>query len=192
MSYLDEVRGSLDVIRRAGNQDVLVLHCISNYPAAAADANLRAMQTMADEFHVPVGFSDHTDGSAVALAAVALGACVIEKHLTLDRKLPGPDHKASMEPREFKSLIADIRKVESSLGNGIKQPAASEADTRSVARRSLVAATTLESGTVLTTAMLSAKRPGTGIAPSAITQVVGKKLTRRLAANEMIKWSDLL
>ena len=168
-----------------------MLHCISNYPAAAADANLRALQTMSDEFQVPVGFSDHTDGSAVALAAVALGACVIEKHLTLDRNLPGPDHKASMEPREFKSLIADIRRVESSLGSGIKQPAASEADTRSVARRSLVAATTLESGTLLTTAMLNAKRPGTGIAPSAIAEVVGKKLTRRLAANEMIKWSDL-
>lgn len=191
MSYLDEVRGSLKVIQRAGNSDVIVLHCVSNYPAAPADANLHAMQTMAAEFQIPVGFSDHTAGSAVAIAAAALGACVIEKHLTLDRNLPGPDHKASLEPREFKVLVDSIRAVEASLGNGVKQPAASEADTRNVARRSLVAARTLEAGTVLERAMLNEKRPGTGIAPNSIDDVVGRKLARRVELNEMIMWSDL-
>jgi N-acetylneuraminate synthase/N,N'-diacetyllegionaminate synthase len=191
MSDLDEVRGSLNVIQRAGNPDVIVLHCVSNYPAAAADANLRALQTMADEFQLPVGFSDHTEGYAVAIAAVALGACVIEKHLTLDRNLPGPDHKASLEAQEFKVLVDSIRAVESSLGNGVKQPAASETDTRNIARRSLVAARTLEAGTTLEPAMLVEKRPGTGIAPSAIDKVIGKRLTRRLEPNEMIRWSDL-
>src|ERR1041385_8491259 len=125
MSYLDEVSASLDVIRGAGNTEVIVMHCVSNYPAAPADANLRAMQTMAAGLQAPVGFSDHTEGSTVALAAVALGACLIEKHLTLDRNLPGPDHRASLEPNEFKALVAEIRKAESSLGDGVKAPAAS-------------------------------------------------------------------
>lgn len=191
MSYLDEVRGSLEVIHGAHNSEVIVMHCVSNYPAAAADANLRAMQTMTDELQVPVGFSDHTEGSAVALAAVALGACLIEKHLTLDRNLPGPDHRASLEPDQFKSLVAGIRRVESSLGNGLKEPAASEKDTRNVARRSLVAAMTLDAGTILETAMLSEKRPGTGIPPSALSAVVGRKLARKVEPNEMISWSDL-
>jgi N-acetylneuraminate synthase len=192
MSYLEEVRGSLEVVRAANNPDAIVLHCVSNYPAADTDANLRAMQTMADELDVPVGFSDHTEGSAIALAAVALGARVIEKHLTLDRNLPGPDHQASLEPGQFKSLVADIRRVESSLGHGTKEPAASESNTRNVARRSLVAAMTLEAGTILNADMLREKRPGTGISPSALSEVVGKKLARRIEPNEMISWKDLL
>ena len=191
MSYLDEVIASLEVIRAAGNTEVIALHCVSNYPAAAADANLRAMETMAAELQVPVGFSDHTEGSTVTLAAVALGACVIEKHLTLDRNLPGPDHRASLAPDEFKALVAEIRKTESSLGSGVKEPAASEANTRSVARRSLVAATALAAGTVLQAEMLCEKRPGTGIPPSSASEVIGKKLARKLEPNEMILWGDL-
>lgn len=191
MSYLDEVSASVEVIRGAGNDEIIALHCVSNYPAAAVDANLRAMQTMAAKLQVPIGFSDHTEGSTVALAAVALGACVIEKHLTLDRNLPGPDHRASLEPNEFKALVADIRKVESSLGGGVKAPAASEANTRDVARRSLVAAMGLEAGTVLQAEMLCEKRPGTGIPPSSAGEVIGKTLGRKLARNEMILWDDL-
>ena len=191
MAYMSEVADALKAIRAAGNPRVILLHCVSNYPAAAADANLRALRSMMDEFQLPVGFSDHTEGPVVALAAVALGACVIEKHLTLDRKLPGPDHQASLEPNEFRSFVSDIRRVESALGNGVKEPAQSESDTRNVARRSLVAAVGLEEGTLLTADMLNEKRPGTGIPPSAIGQVIGKKLRRRIEPNEMLSWSDL-
>ncbi len=192
MSYLDEVSAAVEVIREAGNPEIIALHCVSNYPAAPADANLRAMQTMAAKLQVPIGFSDHTEGFTVALAAVALGACLIEKHLTLDRNLPGPDHRASLEPGELKALVTEIRKVESSLGGGVKAPAESEANTRSVARRSLVAATALAADTVLQADMLCEKRPGTGIPPSSAAEVIGKKLTRKLERNEMILWDDLL
>lgn len=192
MSYLSEVAESVNVIRGAGNHQIMLLHCVSNYPAAPADANLRAIQTMMDEFQVPVGFSDHTAGSIVAVAAVASGACMIEKHLTLDRNLSGPDHKASLEPHQFQSFVSDIRAVESSLGSGRKEPAASESNTRSVARRSLVAGRSLEKGTLLQRDMLNQKRPGTGIPPNQMDAVLGKTLARNLEPNEMILWSDLL
>jgi len=191
MSYLSEVAQALKVIRDAGNHETILLHCVSNYPAAASDVNLRAMKTMADEFQVPVGFSDHTAGTNVAIAAVALGASVIEKHLTLDKNLPGPDHRASLEPEEFKALVEGIRAVESALGNGDKEPAASESDTRRVARRSLVSANPLDEGTILRSEMLSEMRPGTGISPSAIGDVLGRRLRRKLESGELLSWSDL-
>ncbi len=191
MSYLKEVEQALQVIRDAGNNETILLHCISNYPAAAADANLRAMKTMADQFQVPIGFSDHTAGTTVAIAAVALGASAIEKHLTLDKNLPGPDHRASLEPTEFKELVESIRTVESALGNGDKKPAVSESDTRRVARRSLVSANALNEGTVLQPHMLNEMRPGTGIPPSSIGEVLGRILKRKLEPGELLSWSDL-
>lgn len=191
MSYLGEVEQALKVIRDAGNNEIILLHCVSNYPAAPADANLRAMRTMADEFKVPVGFSDHTAGTTVAIAAVALGASVIEKHLTMDKNLPGPDHRASLEPQEFRALVEAIRTTESALGNGNKTPAASESDTRRVARRSLASASVLDEGTVLQSHMLNEMRPGTGISPSSIGEVVGRRLKRKLESGELLSWSDL-
>ena len=152
MKWDDAVR----TIREAGNQDFALLHCVSNYPADPADANLRAMQTMATAFNVPVGFSDHTNGTEVAVAAVAMGACVIEKHFTLDRTLPGPDHLASLEPDELKLLVRQIRAAELALGDGFKRCAESEQNTRDVARKSLVATQALVAGTVLTEELVTA------------------------------------
>jgi len=175
MSYLGEVETALRIIVQAGNPQVILLHCVSNYPAAAADVNLRAMDTMARAFQLPVGYSDHTNGLEVALAAVALGACVIEKHFTLDRGLPGPDHKASVEPEELAALVHGVRIVEAAIGDGRKQPSPNEIDTAEVARKSLVAAKDIDKGTVLTVESLAVKRPGTGLPPAMRDQVVGRK-----------------
>jgi N,N'-diacetyllegionaminate synthase len=175
MSYLAEVEQALRVIYASGNSKVILLQCVSNYPADPADTNLRAMQTMATAFGVPVGYSDHTLGIEVALAAVALGACVVEKHFTLDRTLCGPDHGASVEPEELYALVRGIRTVEAALGNGRKEPAVSEANTETVARRSLVAASDIPSMTVLTEQHIAIKRPGTGLPPGMCKYLIGKK-----------------
>ncbi len=174
MSNMDEVKEVTGVVRAEGNDQLILLQCVTNYPADPADVNLRAMQTMAEALNVPVGFSDHTLGIEVSLAAVALGACVIEKHFTLDRNLPGPDHRASLEPRELESLVHGIRRVEAALGDGIKTPTASEASNAAVARRSLVAARDIKAGTVITAELTACKRPGTGLPPKMLDHVVGK------------------
>ena len=191
MSDLEEVRVAVEVIRAAGNPELALLHCVSNYPAQPASSNLRAMETMQSKLGVPVGLSDHTLGIEVALAAVALGACILEKHFTLDRDLPGPDHKASLAPAELKSLVAGIRTVESALGDGIKQPADEERDTRSVARRSLVAARDLPAGSVLTEDAIAILRPGTGLPPASRTKVLGKRVRAAVAAGTPLT-ADLL
>jgi len=136
MSYLSEVDEAVRIIQDAGNEQLILLHCVSNYPADPSDVNLHAMETMRKAFAVPIGYSDHTLGIEIPIAAVAMGACVIEKHFTLDRQLPGPDHRASLEPPELKAMVDGIRKVEQALGDGRKMPASSEEDTRRVARRS--------------------------------------------------------
>ena len=171
MSDMDEVREALAVLH---DSDVILLQCVTNYPAAAEDINLRAMLSMQSAFDVNVGFSDHTLGIEVALAAVALGACVIEKHFTLDKNFVGPDHRASLEPHEFRALVEGIRKVEASLGSGRKVPAASEASNAAVARRSIVAARDLSAGVVITLTDIAFKRPGTGLPPRMADQVLGK------------------
>ena len=171
MSDMDEVREALAVLH---DSDVILLQCVTNYPAAAEDINLRAMLSMQSAFDVNVGFSDHTLGIEVALAAVALGACVIEKHFTLDKNFVGPDHRASLEPHEFRALVEGIRKVEASLGSGRKVPAASEASNAAVARRSIVAARDLRAGVVITPTDIAFKRPGTGLPPRMADQVLGK------------------
>ena len=186
MATLGEVETAMGVVRDAGARDLVLLHCVSNYPARPSDVNLRAMETMAAVFEVPVGYSDHTAGMEVALAAVALGACVLEKHVTLDRSLPGPDHRASLEPAEFAALVTGIRTVEGALGNGCKEPAASEAVMAAVARKSLVAARHIPAGSKLTEEMLAAKRPGTGLSPAMRSQLLGRVVSRDIPAGTLL------
>ncbi len=186
MCNLGEVEAAVDVIRQSGNEQVVLLHCVSNYPARATDVNLRAMSTLAAAFGIPVGYSDHTEGIEVALASVAMGACVVEKHYTLDRNLPGPDHIASVEPDEFIRLVRGIRVVESAMGDGRKVPTASEANTAAVARRSLVAASRVTSGTVLTDELIAVRRPGTGLPPSMREQLVGRVAREDIPAGALL------
>lgn len=188
MATLEEVEAAVQRIRSSGNPPLILLHCVSDYPANPAEANLRAMRTMAEAFNVPVGYSDHTPGLDVALAAVALGACVIEKHFTLDSTLPGPDHRASLEPKELAVLVRGIRLVEAALGDGRKIPARSETATAAVARKSVVAARTIPRGTRLTEACLCLKRPGTGLPPSALPSVLGRTATREIPAETVLTW----
>ena len=177
MAFLGEVETAVRTIDGTGNYAFALLHCVSNYPANPADINLRAMQTMARAFNVLVGYSDHTLGVEVSLAAVALGACIVEKHFTLDRNLPGPDHQASAEPAELAALVRGIHIVEASLGDGRKQPSVSEANTASVARKSLIAACDIPAGIKLTEMMVAIKRPGTGLPPAMREYLIGR-LTR--------------
>lgn len=187
MANLGEVEAAVKTIENAGNQDLVLLHCVSYYPADPADVNLYAMRTMATAFGVPVGYSDHTLGIEVALAAVALGACVIEKHFTLDRSLPGPDHRASLEPDELAALVQGIRTVEAALGHGRKEPAISEMDTAAVARKSLVAARDIPAGTALSEELIAVKRPGTGLPPAMRPYLVGRAVRVSIPAGALLK-----
>ena len=191
MSYLSEVDEAVRVLRHAGCEHLILLHCVSEYPAEPAEANLRAIRTLEVAFQVPVGFSDHTQGIEVALAAVALGACVIEKHFTLDHGLPGPDHRASLDPEELRRMIGAIRTVERALGDGVKRPAKSELRNREVVRRSLSVVTDIPEGAVLQPDMLEALRPATGISPTLLRLVVGRKARRSLRAGQLLAWGDL-
>lgn len=191
MSTLDECEDAAHRIRLAGDPPLAWLHCVSQYPAPEAQSNLRAMDSLRLALGDPVGMSDHSPGMAVTLAAVARGAAIIEKHLTLDRTLPGPDHAASVEPAELAELVRQLRLVESALGDGVKIPAACERDTLAVARRSLVAARDLPAGHVLTVADVVAKRPGDGIPPTRIDAVIGRPLARALQADARLSWEDL-
>lgn len=186
MSYLGEVEHAVQAIRGTGNNSLALFHCSGNYPTAAEDVNLRAMQTLSAVFGVPVGYSDHTLGIEVALAAVALGACMIEKHLTLDRLLPGPDHQASIETAEFRALVKGIRRIEMSLGDGFKVPTARELETASIARRSLVAARDIPAGTILTDELIVIKRPGTGLPPSLKPFLIGRATRVGIRAGDLI------
>ncbi len=191
MSYLGEVEDALRVVREAGDAQVLLLHCISDYPADPKDANLRAIRTLERAFQVPVGFSDHTLGTAVSLAAVAMGACAIEKHVTLDRTLPGPDHQASLEPHELKELVELIRTVEGALGDGRKRPMPSERENLRLARRSIVAEVDVPAGTVLQRSMLTTKRPGTGIPPAQLETLVGRTARTDIEKDALVSWDQI-
>jgi len=186
MSDLAELIEAVSVLNSAGCENPVLLHCVSNYPANAAEVNLRAMQTIRAAFDVPVGFSDHTEGIDVALAAVALGACVIEKHFTLDRSLPGPDHLASLEPAALRQLVTSIRRIESALGDGKKTPSASEMETAKVARRSLVAAQEIAAGATLEREMVALRRPGTGLTPSELPALLGRRAARAIAPGTLL------
>lgn len=165
---------------------VVLLHCTTEYPAPFADVNLKAMDVLAQAFGLPVGYSDHTEGIHIAVAAAARGAKVIEKHFTLDRKLPGPDHKASLEPAELRAMIRAVRDVETALGDGIKRPSAAEFRNRAVVRKSIVAARPIAPGERYSESNLTCKRPGTGVSPSDYWNRLGAAATRGYAADELI------
>lgn len=175
MTTMNEVSRAVESVQSAGCRELALLQCVSAYPADPSDANLAVLATLAGAFGVPVGYSDHTLGIEVALAAVALGACVLEKHFTLDRSLPGPDHRASSEPFEMAALIAGVRKVEAAHGDGIKHPVSSESDTAIVARKSLVAARDIPKDAILNSSMVTVRRPGTGMAPNRADELLGRK-----------------
>ncbi|MGC2331995.1 MAG: N-acetylneuraminate synthase [Candidatus Acidiferrales bacterium] len=191
MSTLGEVEEAVHVLQAAGAKQLTLLHCVTEYPAPYAEVNLRAMQTLKSAFGLPVGYSDHTPGIEIAVAAVALGAEVIEKHFTLDRSLPGPDHAASLEPVELQQMVAAIRHVEVALGTGIKSPAPCELPNMEVARKSVVAARALPAGHQLETGDLGIKRPGSGLAPKLLPALIGRTLRASLAKDEIISWNHL-
>jgi len=191
MSYLSEVDEAVRLIQSAGCDELVLLHCVSVYPARPSDVNLRAMNTLREAFGRPVGFSDHTLGVDVALAAVALGASVIEKHLTLDKNMHGPDHKASLEPEEMKNLIQGVRKVEAALGHGRKEPVEAEREIMAVARKSLVTKVDIPAGARLMSEMIAIKRPGTGLYPAFLNCVVGRKAKSLIPAGTIIEMEML-
>lgn len=191
MGTLDEVEAALGVLRQAGASAIVLLQCTSAYPAPVDDANLRAMAAMRERFHVPVGYSDHTDGIGAAIAAAALGAAVIEKHLTLDRSLPGPDHAASLEPPAFAALVAGVGQAHAALGDGRKAPSPVEDDTRLAARRSLVLLRALAPGELIAASDLDALRPATGISPMRMDEVVGRRAARELQPRRPLMLDDV-
>lgn len=189
MSNLGEIEKALNVLEQAGtpHELITVLHCNTEYPTPMVDVNLRAMLTIRDAFDVAVGYSDHTAGIEVAIAAVALGATVIEKHFTIDRNLPGPDHKASLEPNELKAMVKAIRNIELALGDGIKRPSFSELKNKEVARKSLVASCEIKVGEIFSENNLSAKRPGAGLSPMFWDEIIGRKASRHYTVDELIE-----
>jgi N,N'-diacetyllegionaminate synthase len=191
MSTLGEVEEALATIQAEGGRELTLLHCVTEYPAPYDEINLRAMQTLATAFRLPVGYSDHTAGVEVAVAAVALGAQVIEKHLTLDRTLPGPDHRASLEPAEFAQMVTSIRRVEAALGNGIKAPSRCELPNRAVARKSIVAARALAAGDRIEIGDLAVKRPGNGLLPKLLPSLIGRTLRVAIQPEELLDWNHL-
>ena len=191
MAFLEEVEAAVNVIRGAGGSQIGLLHCVSAYPAPPAEANLLCIPTMAQHFSVPVGFSDYTTGTHVALAAVAIGAAMLEKHFTLDRTLPGPDQRVSLEPPEFAAMVDGIRTVEAATGSGIKAPSASELENRRLVRRSLAVSMDVPEGTRLTEGMLCALRPAQGITPTEWHRVLGRITRRPMRRHELLTWDDL-
>lgn len=189
MATLEEIEAAIETIESAGTSrdNLIILHCTTAYPAILQDVNLRAMSTIRHAFDVKVGYSDHTLGLNVPIAAAALGATVIEKHFTLDRNLPGPDHKASLEPEELKDMVAAIRNIEIALGDGLKKPVAAELVNMSSARRSIVARKPIAKGEKFTELNIAAKRPGTGLSPMLWDQVIGQHSTREFEQDELIE-----
>ena len=191
MATMEEVLQAQAWIQEAGNEQVVFLHCTSNYPCALEEVNLNAMHTLQQGTHALVGYSDHTAGIQIPIIAVAMGACVIEKHFTLDKDLPGPDHKASLSPEELTEMVEAIRWVEKVKGSAEKKPAPSEKATAYAARKSIVALVDIPEGTILTEEMISAKRPGSGISPAAWDQVIGRRTQKPIAQHEILSWDQL-
>lgn len=187
MAEMEEIQAAIDVLKENGTEDITILHCTTEYPAPIKDVNLNVMQTMRESFGHPVGYSDHTQGIEVDLAAVALGAAVIEKHFTLDRNLPGPDHKASLEPDGLKAMVDGIRKIELALGSKEKKPSEVELKNRLVARKSIVAKAFIKVGEKLTEDNITTKRPGSGINPMRWNEVIGTKAIRNFEEDELIE-----
>ena len=186
MSYLEDVEVSVQALRDGGASDITLLHCTTNYPCPSEQVNLRAMHTLQKNFHLPVGYSDHTLGCEAAIAAVAMGACVIEKHFTLDRSMPGPDHLASTEPDEFRSLVDRIRAVELMLGTGIKCPTSDETEVKKVVTKRIVASKEISEGEIFTENNVCVKRSNDGIPASEWDEVIGQKAARSYRTDEGI------
>jgi len=191
MSSLGEVEKALEAIYSTKNRNVRLMHCITDYPTEIEEVNLKAMLTLKEAFKIPVGLSDHTLGFEAAIAAVALGAEFIEKHITLDRDMKGPDHKASMPPDEFEQYVKYIRNTEKLLGDGIKRPTKKEKIIMNEARRSILASMDLKKGTIIEEDMLTYKRPGYGIKPELAYILIGRELKRDLLKDEVIQWKDV-
>jgi N,N'-diacetyllegionaminate synthase len=187
MATLKEVETAIKIIKSIGNNQIIVLHCTTNYPCPFEEVNLQAMKTMMKKLNVLVGYSDHTNGIQVPIMAATLGACLIEKHFTLDRNMPGPDHKASLEPNELKEMVEAVRKVDLVLGSEIKRPNKSEKLMMKDVRKSIVATTDIKKGDVLTEKNLAIKRPGTGLSPSLWCEILGKAAKRDFKNGELIK-----
>ena len=186
MSNMQEVKVAVEILKEYGTKDITLLHCNTQYPTPMEDVNLKAMVSMAEELKVPVGYSDHTQGIEVSIAAVAMGATVIEKHFTLDKTMEGPDHKASLEPNELIAMVKAIRNIEKALGDGNKVVTESEKDNLAVVRKSLVAASRIEKGELFSEKNLTVKRPGTGICPMQWDEIIGKVADRNYEVDEMI------
>ena len=192
MCELSDIKAAYKVLANNGirKEQITILHCNTEYPTPYEDVNLRAMTTLKDEFKVEVGYSDHTKGIEVPIAAVALGAAVIEKHFTLDRNMEGPDHKASLEPDELKAMVSAIRHIEQALGSGHKTVSESERKNITIARKSIVAACDIKAGEIFTGENLTVKRPGNGISPMKWEEVIGLKAIRNFAEDEIIEVED--
>lgn len=188
MATLGEIDDAIKHIVNQDNTNIVLLHCITNYPAKIETSNLRVIQTLNCTFKVPVGFSDHTIGINASVAAVALGARIIEKHFTVDKFLSGPDHKASLEPQKLKEMIKAIRDIELALGNGIKRPIKEEQEIKKIVSRSIVARVVIPVGTIITQDMLTVKRPGVGISPKHIDLIIGRKAKKSIDNDELIAW----
>jgi len=186
MCTIEEIAEALMIFQDYSRADITLLHCNTEYPTPFSDVNLRAMKTIANNFGIRVGYSDHTQGIEAAIAAVALGAQVIEKHFTLDRTMPGPDHKASLEPEELTAMVKAIRNIEAALGNGIKQPSPSEQKNIAIARKSIVAKCSIQKGEPFTEENITAKRPGDGVSPMRWFDMIGKTSNRDYLMDEKI------
>ena len=187
MSTMDEIDNALKVLKANGAGEIVILHCNTNYPTPMKDVNLRAMITMKEHCGYPVGYSDHTKGIEVPIAAVAMGAIVIEKHFTLDRNMEGPDHKASLEPDELKAMVDAIRNIELAMGDGFKKPSESEMVNIGVIRKSIIANRNIKKGEILTEENLTTKRPGIGISPMRWNDIIGTKAIRDFSEDELIE-----
>lgn len=187
MSNLGDIENALDILRLAGTRDITVLHCNTEYPTPMSDVNLLAMKTIEEAFKVKIGYSDHTLGIEVPIAAVALGATIIEKHFTLDKNMEGPDHKASLEPRELKEMVGKIRNIEKALGDGIKKLSKSETKNINIARKSIVAGKDILKGEIFTESSLDIKRPGDGISPMRWDEIIGRMAIKDFKEDELIQ-----
>lgn len=191
MASLGEVEDAVEAIREAGNNKISLLHCTSNYPTNYEDVNLNVMLTLKNAFKLPIGYSDHTIGIEVPIAAVAMGAKVIEKHFTLDKSMEGPDHKASLNPEELKQMVASIRNIERALGNGIKRCNESEKNTREIARKSIVASVNINKGETISFNNITFKRPSNGISPKLVDEIIGKIAVEDINADSFITFSNI-
>lgn len=191
MGTLEEVETAFNSITNTGNEEIILLHCITSYPTPIEEVNLRAIQTLRQKFQVPIGFSDHTIGLIAPIIAVSLGASILEKHFTLDKNLPGPDHRVSLNPEELQEMVKVIKQTTSALGDGIKRPVGVEIDIKRIARRSIIAKLDIQKGQIIKADMLDIKRPAIGIEPKFFEEILGKKVKRPISEDEPLTWDML-